>query len=285
MTERAGAQSQGGVFIRFCLSPWWFLATYLVFCPAPLAMANAEFLTPLDYGGVGDGITDDSNALQQTVSQGRICQLASHVYRITRRILLPADSGLIGPGEIRVDFDSSTPDFQNVALLIQGDGVQIRSLLVNKVFLDGSYGIGIASEGRRDIALEGLEIRGYSARYGIHLIGCEMFMIRHCQIHDFLMNTTADMIADSPAGTRLTDCRYGIVTGNLVASNKEVRDVENPPTPTPTPTLVMTSTPSMTPTQTRTLTPVESPTPTGIPSQVEGWEDYTENTDRSRSGG
>ncbi len=190
------------------------LAVILVLGTGMESLAASEFPTPMDYGAVGDGIADDSNALQQAATQGRVCHLASRVYRITRRILLPKDSGLIGPGEIRVDFDTHTVDFQNVALLIQGDGVQIRNLEIHKVFLDGSYGIGIAAEGHRGMTLEGVEISGYSARYGIHLIGCEMFSIRHCQIHDFMMDTTADMIADSPAGIRLTNCHDGIVQGN-----------------------------------------------------------------------
>ena len=108
-------------------------------------------------------------------------------------------------------------DASNAAIFAGGAGIRIEGVTLAKRFLDGSYGVGVLiAPGSRNVTLRNLEIHGYSARYGIHIVESENFEISGCVIRDFLMDTVADMILDSPAGIRVTRSRNGIISGNRI---------------------------------------------------------------------
>lgn len=169
-------------------------------------------------GLIGDGRTDVSEALQQALDRDGIVLLPVGQYRITRPIQLREGMGIVGQGTLDVDFDSGEPDATNVALLCAGDNIRIEGIHIAKRFIDGSYGTGIQLQGGgyRGMRIRGVEISGYSARYGIHLAECEDFEISNCYIRDFMMNADADMIEDSPAGIRITRCRQGVISDNRI---------------------------------------------------------------------
>lgn len=162
-------------------------------------------------------MADDTPALRAALESQREVVLPPGRYRITGPLRLGDDQGLRGPGTLVVDFDSPDLERATAALIIAGNGVTIENLEIEKRFVDGSYDTGIlAAEGQRDVVIRGVEISGYSARYGIHLTECTGFEISGCHVRDFSMDVTADMIVDSPAGIRLTRCRTGTVHHNRI---------------------------------------------------------------------
>lgn len=168
-------------------------------------------------GPRGDGKTDDTFALQHALDTQKIVTLGPGTYRITRPLRLSSGYGLIGPGKILVDFDSATMDDANAALRGAGRDIRVEGITVEKRFRDGSYGMGILiASGSENVVVRNVEIRGYSARYGIHIVESESFEITGCYIHDFIMDTTADMILDSPAGIRITRSQNGIISNNRI---------------------------------------------------------------------
>lgn len=177
-------------------------------------------MTPRDFGAVGDGVTDDSAALQQALQTGRVVHLHGGRFRITRRLDIPAHGGLTGPGTIVQDFDNptlpGTPGVHLAALRISGNEVLLEGFRIEKKFIDGSYACGVVAEHVTGVRIRNLDISGYSARYGIHLAECSSFEIAGCHVHDFMMNAAADMIADSPAGIRVTRSTDGSIAGNRV---------------------------------------------------------------------
>ncbi len=178
---------------------------------------SVENVTPYDFGAVGDGIADDSNAIQSALSTRKVVSLPYGNFRTTRALTVPVGGGLSGPATIIPDFDllpPSSPQSSFAAIVVTGDNVLLEGFKVKKVFADGSYASGVIGDHVRNLTIRGLEISGYSARYGIHLIECENFVISGCYIHDFMMDAGADMIADSPAGIRITRSHDGIVSGN-----------------------------------------------------------------------
>lgn len=165
----------------------------------------------------GDGIADDTDALQKALDMQKTVSLAPGTYRITHTVHIPPGGALLGSGTLLVDFDSEKMDGSNVALQARGQDIRLEGITIRKRFRDGSYGIGVLIDsGSKNVTLRHLEISGYSARYGIHLVETESFEIGGCYIHDFQMDTVADMILDSPAGIRLTRCREGVVSNNRV---------------------------------------------------------------------
>lgn len=176
--------------------------------------------TPYAFGARGDGQADDSGALQAALQTGKLVHLGGGRFRITRSLTIPRQGGLAGPGTICQDFDNPVipgpPGAHLVALRAVGDQVRLEGFRIEKNFIDGSYACGIAAEKVKDVVIRNLDISGYSARYGIHLVECAGFEISGCHVHDFMMNTTSDMIADSPAGIRVTRSRDGVIAGNRV---------------------------------------------------------------------
>ena len=138
---------------------------------------------------------------------------------------MKSNQGIVGHATILVDFDAFLdnpekhhPDSNSdSAILVQGDNVRLENFRLKKNFVDGSYGVGIfAIPGSRSIKIKNVEIGGYSARYGIHLLEVSDFMITGCYIHDFMVNTASDMILDSPAGIRVTRSENGVIANNLI---------------------------------------------------------------------
>jgi parallel beta-helix repeat protein len=166
---------------------------------------------------VADG-REDATPVLQAALQGGIVELPPGKYRLTGPLEVRSNQGIIGPGVLLVDFDSKKPDATNAAIYAEGTNLRFEGFTIQKKFVDGSYGVGIlAGNGSHDVVMRNLDISGYSARYGIHLQEVENFEITSCYIHDFMVNVAADMIEDSPAGIRVTRCRWGVISNNRVS--------------------------------------------------------------------
>lgn len=182
--------------------------------------------------GVADGKADATAVLREALAREHVVQLPPGEFRITAPLRLESGQGLTGLGTIVVDFDTLVNDAQttkgwardfsapaNAALYINGDNVRIEGIGIRKIFVEGSYGTGIASGNDRrikNVLIRGVEISGYSARYGIHLLNADDFEISNCYIHDMMMNGSSDMIRDSPAGLRAAYSTRGVIRGNRI---------------------------------------------------------------------
>jgi parallel beta-helix repeat protein len=195
-----------------------FMSGIQILSEGGVLAASLSRVTPQDFGGKGDGKADDTKAIQDalTNSGGLVC-LPAGTYRITQSIRLTSNTVLTGCGTILVDFDLGLPSSENTALYGVGvQNVSIEGITIWKTFVDGSYGTGILIAGGSNVRIKSVDICGYSARYGIHILESENFEISSCYIHDFLVNTTTDMIQDSPAGIRITRSYFGVIANNRV---------------------------------------------------------------------
>ena len=197
--------------------PWLLLIGLLMIAQAGLCAPPALGRMPQPDDMRGDGVADNTAALQNALDTRKRVAIGSGSHRITRPLRLSSGAALIGSGKIIVDFDSEKMDASNAALYGQGQGIRLEGISIAKRFRDGSYGVGVLiAPGSQNIVVRNVEISGYSARYGIHIVESENFEITGCYIHDFLMNTSADMIVDSPAGIRATRCKSGVISNNRI---------------------------------------------------------------------
>lgn len=86
---------------------------------AAIEEAMGAFITVKEFGAVGDGVTDDSNAINAALASGhKTIFIPDGQYRITRSILIPDDVKLIG--------------FNRVASVFHPDGITGPVLLNDK---------------------------------------------------------------------------------------------------------------------------------------------------------
>lgn len=106
-------------------------------------VAPGPVLSPERFGAEGDGVTDDSAALQEAVDQaarrgGRVRLLKGHTYLSTRSIRLPSHTFLMGSGSssvLRFSWSENRPDTDGFYLgnshQVGGDSdIVIRSLAI-----------------------------------------------------------------------------------------------------------------------------------------------------------
>lgn len=186
-----------------------------ILAPSALRAGSDE-----DLRAVADGKTDASDAIQAAIDRDRVVRLpAGAIFRLAKPLKLGSNQGLIGPATLIVDFDGGSPERQtNTAVLVQGENIRVEDLTIKKNFIDGSYGSGVVSlQGSKNIVIRGLDISGYSARYGVEFIETTWFEVSGCYVHDFMVNVTADMIEDSPAGILAKRCTDGLISNNRVS--------------------------------------------------------------------
>ena len=64
--------------------------------PVAVRSGHGSLVSPRDFGGAGDGRTDDSAAVQKALLSGSVAGLSGGRYRITQRLEVPAGGGLAG---------------------------------------------------------------------------------------------------------------------------------------------------------------------------------------------
>lgn len=162
---------------------------------------------------------DAADLIQQRLGRdGSVRLKDGDTFRLSRGIVLGDGQSLSGAAVLVPEFDLPVDaGLANAAILIRGRGVLVEGVEIRKPFVDGSYGIGVAvSPGSRNVAIRGVSVSGYSARYGILAVESSELEISGCEVRDFMMDAAADMIADSPAGICLKRCTNAIVSHNRI---------------------------------------------------------------------
>ena len=85
---------------------------------------TVNYVTPEQYGAVGDGVTNDATAIQSAVDTGSPVYFGKNTYLVSSAIIIPANSYLFGAGEESVlkttsnisilEIDSTNSVFQNL---------------------------------------------------------------------------------------------------------------------------------------------------------------------------
>lgn len=144
----------------------------------------AESPTVRDFGAVGDGVADDTGAIQRAVDEGPgDIRFPRGVYRITKPVVVDLDrvgpTALVGSGTARIVMAGPGPAFKLVGT--HGGTADPPSVLPNvwerqrmptvdglEIIGDHPEADGIEATGTMQIVLTRLNVRG--VRHGIHLV-------------------------------------------------------------------------------------------------------------------
>ncbi|MFC1605011.1 right-handed parallel beta-helix repeat-containing protein [Planctomycetota bacterium] len=151
------------------------------------------------FGAAGDGVTDDTIAIQKAVDSGLgSVTLSKGVYRITRPIVIDLDktgyTSLSGGGVARIVMAGPGPALKFVGTHFKSADPESfaenvwqrqRMPLVDAIGIDGGHpeAVGIEAVGTMELTITRVHIRG--VLHGIHLVGNNRnLIISDCHIYE-----------------------------------------------------------------------------------------------------
>lgn len=194
---------------------------------SPARSRPAGFVDAAAFGALGDGISDDTAALQRAFNEARKVWLGTRlVYRVTRRLLLPSNAGLASDGTATMLVAAGRAGFDNAiasrsddaiygergaALRAEGDGIAIRDLFIVKEFEDDRYVIGIDVRASTRVRIQRVRLRGFSLAPGIITIrSSDQVEVSSTLIHDACTASTkvpGDVPSFQVTGISIDDTR------------------------------------------------------------------------------
>lgn len=156
-----------------------------------------EYVTPEMFGAVGDGVTDDSIAMQSAISSNKTVYLTNNkTYLITSPLTISYDNTLIDGHNAKIIYrkeQSETPSHtESLFVIVEKDDVTIKNLHMEydgTFTVSGDYGgfiFGIYVDQSNRFKAEGLEISHFnnSGIYvGITNVYCEKPLVTNCYLH------------------------------------------------------------------------------------------------------
>jgi hypothetical protein len=188
-----------------------------------------QFVTPFDFGAVGDGVTDDRAALKAALESGYPVDGCGYNYGI---------DGSCSP--------SSIVGFQNATLVQIGDrsasnastlylfGLSdffIKDLNINMgtgvttLFSDdGNNGLHIlgtnTSTFSENFSVENVSVTGNGCGTGIHIRNAKLFTVDNCVVYDRVSGSSPDPTNDSQNGMQLHNC------ADFTLSNSQTKNLQ-----------------------------------------------------------
>ena len=179
----------------------------------------AGFVHAADFAAAGDGIADDTAALQRALNEARKVWLGTRrVYRLTRRLTVPSNAELASDGTATLLMATAPGAFDNAiahrsdtaiygergtALRAEGRDIAIRDLFIIKEFEDNRYVIGVDVRASSRVKIQRLRMRGFSLAPGIITIrSSDQVEVSSTLIHDAC--TASNQVPEDAASFQIT---------------------------------------------------------------------------------
>lgn len=184
-----------------------------------LCVSMAQGPSVFEFGAKGDGITDDTSAIQQALNSGKgPVTLPAGRYLLTNSLQVPSGGGIQGVGTLFESADVTT--ILNATHEEAPKNIIIEGIRIEKKFVDNSVEDGIRFEKTHNVRIRGVEVTGISAVVGIYLNECTNFSVSDCYIHDFILSATERPLPGGrgPDGLGISTrrCVFGQISNNRI---------------------------------------------------------------------
>jgi hypothetical protein len=167
-----------------------------------------------DFGAVGDGVANDTTALQAalTAGTGKSVYFPSGSYAINAALSVPAGTVVFSESATVTQSTAATNAFT-----LAGDGITIEGLTI--VGPNSGAGSAVRADSRNNVVVRDCRVQNWL--YGIQLRGCKNWAVTGNRIWGgtYDSNASSDIFVYGSTGAPSS---RGVVTGNLCLSNNDV---------------------------------------------------------------
>ena len=182
---------------------------------------NINIVNVKDYGAVGDGVENDTNAFDNAFTASDVVYVPNGSYLLDAQYVMPDDKILLGESR------------DGVILLVSGQfSFQIGTNdIIKNITFNGNGSTGVLRADTVDgFTLDNILVIGTSSDYGVSIYMANQFSINNIEAKGFTTDNISISDCTNSIITKLISSaagRYGFVIGNsnnIVLSNSKIHD-------------------------------------------------------------
>jgi hypothetical protein len=169
----------------------------------------------LDFGAVGDGVTNDLAAVKAALESGKVVDGGGLTYAISGTCTPTQFVGLQNANFIQIGNNTAT-NFNTLNIVgfnnffIDNVSINMGTNVTTLFSDDGNNGLYVAGSAAgsesRNFTISRVRVTGNGCGTGIHVRHAERFTITECLVRDRISGSSPDPTNDSQNGIQITNC-------------------------------------------------------------------------------
>jgi len=191
----------------------------------------SEHVSPLDFGAIGDGITDDKAAVKAAMESGYPVDGCGLTYAINGTCQPTSFKGLVNANFIQIG-DNSATNVQAIRIVgisdffIRDVQINMGSNITTLFADDNNSGLYIGGVDKvtfiDNFSISNVSVTGNGCGAGIQIRYAKNFSVDNCRVYDRVSGSIPDPVNDSQNGFCFAKC-HKFTVNNCVASNLQTR--------------------------------------------------------------
>lgn len=177
-----------------------------------------ELVSPIDFGAVGDGVTNDTTALLNALQSGKMVDGGGRSYAVVGTVAPSSFVGLRNATIIQTGDNTST-NFQTLSIVgisnftIDNVTINMGSNVTTLFSDDSNSGLyvggthsGLSTTYIDTFVITGVTVTGNGCGAGIQIRHAKHFSLSNCLVHDRISGSSPDPTNDSQDGYSIVNC-------------------------------------------------------------------------------